>query len=326
MLNSCFRQISASLLLLCCAVSVAAQPRTPARNTPLARSAKASATPELPPSEARAGPARAAPTPKPASTMSVSRVDVKHMNVPSGQGLSWRDLVPAFLGILGVLLGVLVAHFAAVRLKKMDRMVDYEIQNQKQVYGPLYKELQALSRGIDENPYIWFIDTGAKAPTSTENVLGEFRHWSRVSEDERRLRVPTDLRDILDGLLSLIGSYNDLRQSCVPIIDAHVRKLLFELSGKDTRLRNLGEAVADEILADQMKGKRSVFAEQCSTLGIGDTAAAFERACAVRQAPEVSATIDAASKLRARIESVSNELRNRIERILARYGRGGSRV
>ena len=135
-----------------------------------------------------------------------------------------------------------------------------------------------------------------------------------------------DLRNLLDDLLSLISSYNDLRQSCVPVIDAHVRTLLSELSGKDTRLRNLGEAVADEILADQMKSERSVFAEQCSTLGIGDTAAAFERACAVRQTREVSATVDAASKLRARIESVSNELRNRIERILARYERGGSRV
>ena len=126
--------------------------------------------------------------------------------------------------------------------------------------------------------------------------------------------------------MSVISNYNDLRQACVPVIDAHVRELLSELSGKETRLRNLGEAVADEILTGQMKSERSVFSEQCSTLGIGDAGAAFERACAVRGKPEVSTAIDAARKLRAHIELVSNELRNRIERILARYERGGSRV
>jgi len=233
----------------------------------------------------------------------------------------WIQALDWLKTILAVIIGGLITLGVNLRVQNREREARYAIQNRREIYDPIYNEVvQKLQRLAEfRNPF------DARA------TLGS---WLELNPSAR-LRVPDDLKSLVEDLEKNVRHFNDCHLRVLPLLQRHIDETVSEVqnqlderewSGRNLEIRkgHIFEYYRGDLFAGKVLGIRHGL-DLSSIVSVKPnsdvTPETIFDTISKRMATETElvAWQEARSAVLDSIETLHQWLKLRIETILTRY-------
>lgn len=143
--------------------------------------------------------------------------------LPNNGGF-WNNYRDAVIGLIGVLVGAIIAYFFNERIRRFDAKARFAVQRKNLIYAPIYKEFLKLSEYLENNKNTYFLKIireeeiggwgdGEYYFGDERRQCGKFILWNDMRKDIRKNYFPPKVRKLLNKVSENIDKYSSEKKN-----------------------------------------------------------------------------------------------------------------
>lgn len=111
-----------------------------------------------------------------------------------------------FLGLIGVIIGGLIAGGISYWLKKQETKTISLINKKETIYEPLFNDFLKMGKKLNGNPYPIYFETDHRE--SVGFIIPKITEWGKIKETSKYLEVPNWLKNKINQFVDDLEKYN----------------------------------------------------------------------------------------------------------------------